>query len=123
MKCNRCAKCCHETRMLLSKKDIERLERRGFKREEFAVRLPTGLYQLRNVEGACFFLRGGLCSVYSDRPEGCRYYPVVLSADGRKCVRDKFCPLYYTVSRGELKEICPKLKRLYREILRSSSSS
>lgn len=122
MKCSRCAKCCHETRMFLSKRDIERLENRGFRLEEFAIRLPSGFYQLRNVNGACYFLRDGLCSVYEDRPEGCRYYPVVLSYDGKRCVRDDFCPNSYTVSRRELKEICPKLKKLYREIVQSRSS-
>ncbi|MBS7246685.1 MAG: YkgJ family cysteine cluster protein [Candidatus Jordarchaeales archaeon] len=123
MKCSRCAKCCRDTEMLLSKKDIERLESRGFRREEFAVNLPGGLYRLRNVNGACYFLKDGLCSVYNDRPEGCRYYPIVLSEDGRKCIRDDFCPNSHTVSRKELKETCPKLKRLYKEIFQSSFSS
>lgn len=121
MKCSKCAKCCHDTQMLLSMRDIERLERRGFKREEFAVKLPSGVYQLRNVNGACFFLKDGLCSVYEDRPEGCRYYPVVLSEDGKKCIRDELCPNSHTVTRRELREICPKLRRLYKEIVHSSS--
>jgi len=109
--------------MLLSKRDIERLERRGFKREEFAVKLPNGLYQLRNTNGKCYFLKDGLCSVYDDRPEGCRYYPIVLSKDGKKCIRDDFCPNSHTVSKRELEEACPKLKRLYREIFQLSFPS
>ncbi len=117
VKCARCGKCCHETEMLLSRRDIERLEKRGYRRSDFAVRLPNGLYQLRNVNGVCYFFKDGLCSVYKDRPEGCRYYPVILSENGRRCIRDPLCPNSKTVSKEELKRICIKLKRLYKEIL------
>ena len=40
----------------------------------------------------CFFLKEGRCSVYADRPEGCRIYPFVMQAEDGRVVRDEDCP-------------------------------
>jgi uncharacterized protein len=69
--------------MLLSKKDIKRLERQGFSQNQFAQYDTQGYVTLRNSEGYCVFYdrKNHRCSVYSDRPSGCRVYPVILDEE------------------------------------------
>ena len=85
-----CHLCCLETEMELTGADIERLENMGF----------TGFYQetepirtLMNRDGRCFFLdRSNLCSVYRDRPMGCRSYPLMMDLETYEGVLDELCP-------------------------------
>ncbi|MEM4729665.1 MAG: dCTP deaminase [Thermoplasmata archaeon] len=86
-----CSRCCEGTEMPLTSGDIERIEALGFRREDFIIS-TKGWTRLRNVNGACFFLRGGICSIYPHRPEGCRLYPVVLDVETREAVLDPECP-------------------------------
>jgi len=89
--------------MLLSKEDIERLERVGFSREDFTVTCGDGLTRLRNVGEWCYFYDPAEeCQVYEDRPLGCFLYPVVYSTDEGVTV-DELCPVRHTVSKHELK--------------------
>jgi Fe-S-cluster containining protein len=83
MRCSNCGICCTETEMLLSKKDIVRLEKRGLKSGEFTNVDEQGYSVLKNKEGYCVFYdrKNHRCSVYTDRPEGCRVYPVILDED------------------------------------------
>ncbi len=87
-----CEKCCYNTHMTLTKRDIERLEALGYRREDFAV-CEGGSCRLRNVNGHCYFLEPGRgCKVYNARPLGCRLYPVVcVEAEGLAV--DALCPL------------------------------
>lgn len=85
-----CHACCVDTRMTLTNEDVERLRRRGAR--GFIVWQDNGSIRLRNEKGRCVFLRHDVCSVYTDRPEGCRLYPLVLSVDGDRVVHDEFCP-------------------------------
>lgn len=91
-----CAACCYETEMLLSEGDIRRLEAAGKRREDFVELDDQGHAGLRNVEEAgkrhCAFLVADRCSVYDDRPQGCRIYPLTLSANAERVVRDVDCP-------------------------------
>lgn len=92
-----CAACCYDTEMLLAEEDIRRLEATGRRREEFVERDEQGYAGLRNVtreDGRrhCVFLVDDRCSVYADRPQGCRSYPLTLSADALRVVRDVDCP-------------------------------
>jgi len=105
--------------MLLSSRDIARLEALGYNREDFTITTAEGFHQLRNIDGKCFFYNDG-CSVYSSRPEGCSYYPIILNFDRKSCLVDKECPNYHTVTKREIKEKCKKLKALYREILKEA---
>ncbi len=120
LECSRCGLCCHNTEMLLSLKDISRLEALGYDRKDFVIITPEGLHQLRNLNGKCFFYREE-CIVYHSRPEGCVYYPIILDYDGKSCLIDKECPNHYTVSKSEIKDSCKKLKKLYREILKEAN--
>ena len=85
-----CAACCHDTEMPLTEEDAARLAALGHPRERF-TRVLGGTLTLNNVDGACYFLKDERCSVYADRPAGCRIYPFVLTAEGRM-VRDVDCP-------------------------------
>ena len=79
MRCSRCGVCCTETEMLLSEKDISRLEKQGLSRNKFAKVDRQGYAKLRNRDGYCVFYDRAKhsCVVYSNRPSGCRVYPVI----------------------------------------------
>jgi Fe-S-cluster containining protein len=96
--------CCEGTEMLLSTEDIERLERLGFSRKDFAVTGGDGLTRLGNVGGWCYFYDSDakICQVYEDRPLGCFIYPVMYSDDDG-VVTDEICPMRRTISKRELK--------------------
>lgn len=78
--------------MPLLEADIARLETTGHSREEFSLLDDERVPQLRMVDGHCFFLRAGRCSVHEIRPEGCRLYPLVHDQYTGRVVRDEFCP-------------------------------
>lgn len=83
MHCSNCGVCCTETEMLLCKKDIKRLEKKGFSQNQFVQYDRQGYVQLKNRDGYCVFydLKNQQCSVYVDRPAGCRVYPVILDEE------------------------------------------
>ena len=90
--------------MLLSKEDIERLERLGFSREDFTVTGGDGLTMLKNVGEWCYFYdpEEKKCQVYEHRPLGCFIYPVIYSND-EGVITDEFCPMRHMISKCELK--------------------
>jgi Fe-S-cluster containining protein len=92
MRCSHCGVCCTETEMLLSKKDIKRLKERGFNQKQFARFDQQGYATLKNRDGYCVFYDRSKhrCSVYEDRPSGCRVYPVILDED-KGIVLDSIC--------------------------------
>ncbi len=100
-----CHLCCLETEMILTESDIRRLESLGYRREDFSE-LRGGFIRLKNVDGKCYFLKNGMCSVYEHRPLGCRAYPVIYDLDAGKCVLDEYCPATHTVSEQEFREKC-----------------
>jgi len=85
--------------MPLAESDVARLEATGLARDAFTERGPDGILRLRNVASTsrpgrshCVFLAEGRCTVHALRPDGCRSYPIVLSADSGRAVRDVDCP-------------------------------
>jgi Fe-S-cluster containining protein len=86
-----CALCCYNTRMPLTRLDINRIVKLGYKVNVFAEKTNCG-WRLRNIDGKCFFLNGARCRIYEHRPYGCRVYPLVYSLRERKAVLDGFCP-------------------------------
>jgi len=85
-----CYECCLETEMPLPEKDITRIEKIGFQIDEFLVE-KEGFMVLRNIDGRCFFLNDKRCSIYEDRPEGCRYYPLIYDLETDEFVIDDLC--------------------------------
>ncbi|HUT17174.1 MAG TPA: YkgJ family cysteine cluster protein [Acidobacteriota bacterium] len=92
MRCLRCGACCKETEMLLSTEDIERLERKGYSKEFFVRFDSEGYAKLRNLQDHCVFYDAEKqrCKVYTDRPLGCRLYPVIYD-ETKGIVVDSIC--------------------------------
>lgn len=116
MICSRCGKCCENTEMELSRRDIERLEKIGYCRKDFSF-LDDGVAHLKNIEGVCYFFNPAekKCIVYKDRPLGCYVYPVVYVVNKDVTV-DEFCSMAQTVSELELKRKGKILKKLLKTI-------
>ncbi len=118
MICDHCGYCCKETEMLLLPGDIQRIVRLGYPKEYFTILGDDGFYHLRNVNGHCVFWDSVKmrCKIYSDRPFGCRMYPVIYDLDNNKCVIDRECHLWYTVSQDEFKKKCIAIKKALKSI-------
>ena len=102
--------------MELSSEDIERLERMGYRLEEFSV-TDNGAARLRNVDGYCIFYNRAdkKCQIYEKRPMGCRLYPVVyLASEG--AIVDELCPMGHTISEKELRTKGKILEKLLKKI-------
>jgi len=114
--------CCIETEMTLTNEDVERIEALGYRREEFVVRASDGFLELRNIDGHCVFYEPStrVCLVYENRPEGCRYYPVVYDARQHRCVVDEDCPSRATMTREEIRTICPEVRRLITRLIQEA---
>jgi len=93
MECLECGDCCLETEMLLSKKDIDRFEKKGFKSKYFSRQNNEGYVVLKNRKGHCIFfdVEQKRCKIYEDRPMGCRLYPIIFD-DMKGIVADTLCP-------------------------------
>lgn len=77
--------------MLLTKIDVNRIIKLGYKLSKFTVRSAQG-WKLRNVDGKCFFLVENKCKIYRFRPYGCRLYPLVYDPSKGKIRLDEHCP-------------------------------
>ena len=103
--------------MLLSTADIERLEKRGYSRGFFVRFDKEGYATLRNQRGCCVFydVEKRRCKVRSDRPRGCRIYPVVYD-EARGIVADDICHARDTVTEKQRakrgKEVLRLLERI-----------
>jgi Fe-S-cluster containining protein len=106
--------------MLLSKEDILRIEKKGYAKNFFLRFDKAGYAILRNHQGHCVFynLEKNQCSVYDERPSGCRVYPVIYDED-KGIVADTICPANRTVTAQEKKingkKVIALLKRIDRE--------
>ena len=122
-KCKDCGKCCLDTEMILSKRDINLILRKyphDLREEDFVLE-SNGFLQLRNINGHCIFLdiSTKMCKIYINRPQGCRFYPLIYDKDKRICVFDEDCSrthLFYQ-SGDEFEKICKQIKKFVREDL------
>ncbi len=90
---NGCRLCCFDTQMPLLPDDTARLATAtGHPPDAFSHVDEDGTRRLSNVDGHCFFLGATGCTVYADRPAGCRLYPLVWDPDARHAVLDPECP-------------------------------
>lgn len=113
----RCGECCKETEMLLSNKDIERLEEKGYNRNDFVHVDKDGYALLRNIDGVCFFfdLKKRRCNERQSRPAGCRIYPVMHDEE-KGIVIDPTCPAKGTITDMQKARKGKKVLRLLTEI-------
>ena len=86
-----CTTCCEHTNMLLTPKDLARIESLGYPATNFSKPGPLGI-QLKNINGHCVFLRAGSCTIYEYRPTGCTIYPIVYDKDSGQAIVDDNCP-------------------------------
>ncbi len=86
-----CIQCCKNTNMILSEKDIDRIQSLGFS-YDFFVDINNGWLQLKNKDGLCVFHNGKKCLIYENRPEGCQLYPITYDHDNKCAIFDKECP-------------------------------
>ncbi len=98
-----CSQCCHDIEMLLTEADLKRL-RAVRPSDDFWEEADDGYLQLLTRDGPpargspggrpCIFLGSdGRCTVWADRPEGCRLYPAVWDDGLRAAVLDAdYCP-------------------------------
>jgi Fe-S-cluster containining protein len=102
--------------MEISSEDVKRLEKAGYRLEEFAV-IDDSLTRLRNVDGCCYFYSRAdkKCRIYRKRPLGCYLYPVVYLANEGVIV-DELCPMGQTISEQELRTKGKILGRLLKKI-------
>ncbi|MCW4004706.1 MAG: YkgJ family cysteine cluster protein [Candidatus Bathyarchaeota archaeon] len=102
MRCSHCGVCCTQTEMLLSKKDIKRLENKGYSPKSFVRYDKQGYAQLKNRDGYCVFYdcKKHRCIVYDDRPTGCRVYPVIVDEENG-IVLDTICQSRNTITEEE----------------------
>jgi len=113
---HQCVKCCIETEMELTRSDIERIKKLGYKLKDFTVKNGRDHY-LKNHNGKCVFLRDNRCVIYSYRPEGCRLYPLIFDEDSGKAALHEFCPYRheFKVSREDIENLHAVIKKLIEE--------
>ena len=110
-----CVKCCIETRMPLSRSDIERISRQGYRFKDFVLKRKRERF-LRNSKGRCVFLGEDSCKIYSFRPEGCRLYPLVYYKNNGKTVVHDLCPYghEFKVSGEDSEKLVAFFKKLHK---------
>ena len=78
--------------MLLTEEDVKRIAGLGFKEQFFATG-SDGFKVLKNSnQGRCVFHDGKQCTIYENRPAGCKLYPVIFDEDLNLPVKDHLCP-------------------------------
>jgi Fe-S-cluster containining protein len=102
--------------MELTRIDIERISKQGYRFKDFVIRRKRERY-LKNLNGRCFFLGDNGCAIYSYRPDGCRIYPLVYDENTSQAVIHEFCPYghMFKVSRDDKKKINSLIEKLKRE--------
>ncbi|RLE53180.1 MAG: YkgJ family cysteine cluster protein [Candidatus Methanomethylicota archaeon] len=118
-----CAKCCYETKMPLTREDVERIRKLGFKLKDFAC-WRNGVLTLKNVDCHCVFLdvSSGKCKIYEHRPLGCKLYPLVYDVYSGKVLVDPYCPKANEVKRSATRLQYELVKKVAENILCKSSA-
>jgi hypothetical protein len=103
--------------MLLSQKDIARVEKIGFSKSYFVKYDKQGYAQLKNRKSYCVFYdtEKRHCNIYLDRPSGCRVYPVILDEE-KGIVLDVICDSRNTITETEKKLKGKKVIKLLDQI-------
>ena len=110
---NKCAQCCIDTMMILSNDDIKKIKNLGFKKEYFVLK-KEGWLMLKNINGRCVFHDGSKCTIYKNRPIGCKLYPVIFDKDNKCAVLDNDCSYRncFKISNPLIKKLNNVVKKL-----------
>ena len=113
---HRCNLCCIETEMPLSRSDIKRILRIGYRLKDFAIKTPEG-WQLKNHFNKCVFLGKDGCKIYPYRPEGCRLYPLVYDENLGIVKFDDICPYNdeFKMTKRDVQRLSDLLLKLLKE--------
>ncbi|MFC1803089.1 YkgJ family cysteine cluster protein [Thermoproteota archaeon] len=108
-----CSKCCVNTHMPLTRIDIKRISKQGYRYKDFVIRRKRERY-LKNLNGRCFFLGDNGCNIYSHRPDGCRLYPLVYNENTSQVVIHDLCQYgnMFKVSRDDIENLHSLIKNL-----------
>ena len=108
--------------MTLTKREAVRIDALGYDRDAYLVKTEDGFCELRNIDGHCYFYNpeSKECKIYENRPDGCRFYPIVYDVKKRKCVVDKDCPSRDTMSRDEVRKACHKVRDLVERLIQEA---
>jgi Fe-S-cluster containining protein len=108
--------------MTITKQDAGRIDALGYERGSYLVKTEDGFCELRNIDGHCYFYDPDTkeCKIYENRPDGCRFYPIVYDVKKRKCVVDKDCPSRETMSRDEIRKVCHKIRDLVERLMQEA---
>ncbi|MEM2902311.1 MAG: YkgJ family cysteine cluster protein [Candidatus Bathyarchaeia archaeon] len=102
--CVKCGACCmdqngRERKIWMLKREAETISKlTGLEVDDFSDQVSgSNPYTrvMKKKDGACFFLRDLRCSVYSERPLTCRFYPFSLTKEDKVAVfklTDEPCP-------------------------------
>jgi len=112
----KCIQCCLETSMPLSSQDIARIKKLGFDTNFFVIEKDYWL-QLKNIDGRCVFHNGIICTIYDNKPKGCKIYPIIYDKDKKCAVFDKDCPYIdkFQMSKGNIKKLYDLVSKLESE--------
>ena len=78
--------------MMLLEEDVNRIVGLGYKEDFFAAGSDGFKVLINNSAGRCVFHDGKRCTIYENRPNGCKLYPVIFDEDLMSAVRDGLCP-------------------------------
>lgn len=77
--------------MPLSTSDVDRINTLGYATDFFTTE-NGGELRLKNLNGRCVFHDGKRCTIYDNRPKGCRLYPAVFDENRGKVLLHAYCP-------------------------------
>lgn len=103
--------------MLLLDEDLQRISGLGYNLDFFSSKTSEDFKILKNSkEGRCVFHDGTNCTIYENRPAGCKLYPIVFNEDSMSAVKDYSCPFRdeFPLSRNANKQ----LSNIYPQLLR-----
>jgi Fe-S-cluster containining protein len=104
--------------MLLLDEDVKRIIALGYDEQFFAKKDSDGFKVLQNSgAGRCVFHDGSQCTIYENRPKGCKLYPIIFDENSMSAVRDKLCPYRneFSLTQKEKKELWNIYPRLLSE--------
>jgi len=102
--------------MLLSNKDIERMEKMDYNRT-FFTKSKKGWIKLKNKNGRCVFHNGKICLIYDNKPEGCGLYPLIFDKESKSAVIDDECPYAdsFRFNKGDINQLCDLVTQIINE--------